>query len=410
MAEFEYKAVGKDGTTSGDVLASTEMEAEKILGEQGLTVISLKIHRPLNIGILSGYFEKINQRLSERMSVSEKILFTNQLSSMMKAGLPLVEALSTFIDEKDNSQSVGIINKIIQDIQSGIKLSDSLAKFPKVFDTVYLAVVRSGESSGTLDDSLEYLGILMQREKELTGKVKSALIYPAVVMTAMVCVMIFISISIIPKILVFAESSGTKLPIYTLILVAVVSFFTHYWWLVILILVAIIISAVVFLKSEYGSRLIGKLSLKIPIMGLVVARYNQARFARILGGFYLYGVEVVTSFDILAATMSNPLYKDACFRIKKRLTLGQSLGEAVAFERQLFPSIMNRLIKGAEKTGDLGKTLDKLAKYYEDELSGVLSNLLALVEPVLVFVLGFGVLGLALAVILPIYRITSSIK
>lgn len=410
MSEFDYRAVGRDGAKSGRIIAGTENEAQKLLSEQDLTVINLSVHRPVNFGIFSGTFEKIQTSLTEKMSGSEKILFTTQLASMIKAGLPLIDALSTFIDQQSDTGSSRIINKIIQDVQSGVKLSDALAKFPKIFDSTYLAVVRAGEGSGTLDDSLAYLAELMRRENELSGKVKSALIYPTVVVTAMVSVMVFISVSIIPKIITFAESSGQKLPFYTLMMVAMVSFITKYWWLVILILIMLVLAAIAFATSKAGAELIGRISLKIPVLGTVVARYNQARFARVLGGFYMYGVDVVTSFDILASSLPNPLYKEACLRIKKRLTLGQSLGDSISQEKTLFPSIMNRVIKGAEKTGDLGSTLDKLAKYYEDELGGVLNNLLALIEPVLVFILGFGVLGLALAVIVPIYKITSTLK
>jgi len=129
-----------------------------------------------------------------------------------------------------------------------------------------------------------------------------------------------------------------------------------------------------------------------------------------LAGFYNYGVNIVISFDILSASLGNPLYSDACVRIKDRLTLGTSLAEAIAVESDLFPSIMTKLIKGAEKTGVIGNTLDKLALYYEDELENILGNILTLIEPVMVFILGFGVLGLALAVILPIYKITSTLK
>ncbi len=410
MKEFLYMAVGRDGTKNGHIMADSEEVAKRQLTEQGLTVINLNIKRPLNFGIFSGTLEKIRKDLSENMTTSEKILFTTQLSSMIKAGLPLVDALSTFIDQQHNKGSAAIITSIIQDVESGIKLSEALAKFPKVFDKTYLAVVSAGEGSGTLDESLGYLAKLMRRENDLTTKVKSALIYPTVVITAMLAVVIFISVSIIPKIISFAESSGQKLPFYTMILVWAISFFTKYWWLVVMILVLFIIAAVLFAKSATGSRFVGIVTLKVPLLGLVISRYNQARFARVLGGFYLTGVDVVTSFDILAASLPSPLYKDACIRMKRRLTVGQSLGDAIAAEGELFPSIVNRLIKGAEKTGDLGNTLDKLAQYYEEELEGVLNNLLVMIEPILVFVLGFGVLGLALAVILPIYRITSSIR
>ncbi len=410
MPEFEYTGVSRDQYKRGSLSADNESEAQTILAEQGITVVSLNPKRQIRLGVLGNYFSQISKEMSEKMNPQERILFTSQLSSMVKAGLPLIEALGTFVDEKSKGGSTLVINQIMQDVQSGSKLSDSLSRFPKIFNQTYLAIVRAGENSGTLDDSLGYLAVLLKRENALLTKVRSALIYPTVVVVAMFSVMIFISVSIIPKIISFAESSGQELPGYTLALVSVVSFGAKYWYLVVVALAVLIVMALFFIRSESGSRWLGRVSLKLPLVGLVVSRYNQARFARVLAGFYTYGVNVVTSFDILAASLGNPLYGDACLRIKERLTLGTSLADSIALESDLFPSIMTRLIKGAEKTGVIGTTLDKLAAYYEEELENILGNILTLIEPIMVFVLGFGVLGLALAVILPIYKITSTLK
>ncbi len=348
--------------------------------------------------------------MNERLGTAEKILFTSQMSSMIKAGLPIMDALSTFVDQKGSSGMSRVIGKIILEIQAGRKLSETMSHFPKLFSPAYIAVVRSGESSGTLADSLGYLAMQLRRENDLTNKIRSALIYPIVVVTAMVAVMIFISVSIVPKILLFAQSSGQKLPGYTLALVNTVSFFTKYWYLMGLLSILMIASLIAFSRSQGGGRILGRLSLRIPVLGPLVIRYNLARFARVLGGFYIYGVEIVSSFDILAASLDNPLYRDACARINDHLTVGKSLADAIANEKELFPSIVNRLIRGAEKTGNLGVTLDKLAAYYEEELEVALRNLLSLIEPALIFILGFGVLGLALVVIVPIYKITSTLK
>ena len=410
MPEFEYKAVSRDGMKSGMIKAGDESEAQDRLLKLGLSVLSLRVHRPLRLGLIGAWFTKLDSSISERMSFSEKILFTSQLSSMIKAGLPLVDALETFIEQKSESGSGRIISKIILKIQTGIKFSQALAEYPKVFNPAYLAVVRAGENSGTLGESLTYLSAQLRRENDLGNKVKSALIYPAVVITAMVTVMIFISISVIPKILLFAQSSGQKLPGYTLALVAGVSFLTKYWYLVIMVLAVFFVLFSTYAKSHSGSRFIGGVVLRLPIIGILVLRYNQARFARVLGGFYAYGVDIISSFGILADSLDSPLFRDACLRINNRITSGQTLADSISLEGQLFPSIMIRLIKGAEKTGDLGGALDKLALYYEEELEVALRNILALIEPALVFFLGFGVLALALVVVVPIYKITSTIK
>ncbi|OGD69808.1 hypothetical protein A3A84_01990 [Candidatus Collierbacteria bacterium RIFCSPLOWO2_01_FULL_50_23] len=410
MPEFEYKAVSRDEYKSGRLQAGSELEAQTMLSEQGLTVVSLRVRNPLEIGILTNFFIRLDRELNERMSVAEKILFTNQLSSMIKAGLPILDALSTFVDQKSATGSGRVISKIILEVQSGVKLSEAFARFPKIFPPAYLAVVRAGEGSGTLAESLGYLAMQLRRENELASKVRSALIYPIVVVTAMAAVMIFISVSIVPKILLFAQSSGQKLPGYTLALASTVAFFAEYWYLMLVLVGLSVVALIGFSRSSYGDRLLGRLSLRLPVVGPLVIRYNLARFSRVLGGFYIYGVEVVSSFDILAASLGNPLYRDACIRINDHLTAGKSLADAVFFEKELFPSIMTRLIRGAEKTGNLGNTLDRLAAYYEEELEVALRNLLSLIEPAMIFVLGFGVLGLALIVIVPIYKITSTLK
>lgn len=410
MPEFEYRAVSRDEYINGRLTAGSEIEATTILNEQGLMVVSMRQRNPLEIGFLTNLIAQIDRSLNEHLSMTEKILFTTQLGSMIKAGLPIMDALSTFIEQRSNTGASRIVGRIIMDIQSGRKLSESMTRYPNVFPPAYVSVLRAGENSGTLAESLEYLAVQLRREYDLANKVRSALIYPVVVITAMLSVMIFISVSIVPKILLFAQSSGQKLPGYTLAMVNTVSFFSHYWYLFVAFILLIIFALIGFSKSQSGGRILGKMSLRLPVVGPLVVRYNLARFARVLGGFYIYGVEVVTSFEILASSLDNPLYRDACVRINDQLTAGKSLADAIANEKELFPSIVNRLIRGAEKTGNLGVTLDKLAAFYEEELEVALRNLLSLIEPALIFVLGFGVLGLALVVIVPIYKITSSLK
>lgn len=410
MAEFEYGAVSKDEYKTGRIGAESELEAETRLAEQGLKVVTLKRYQPIALGFATNFFAQLRKSLEAKMPMSEKILFTSQLSSMIKAGLPLVEALSAFIDQSNTKGSSRIINGIIQDLQGGIKFSDALSRQGKVFPTSYVAVVRAGENSGTLAESLNYLAIQLRRENELLNRIRSALIYPVVVIAAMIAVMTFISISVVPRIAAFAESTGQELPTYTLLLVGAVNLIVNYWYILIVLIILIAFGFATFAKSKRGSYFLGKLLLRLPVVGSLVIHFNLARFTRALGGFYLYGVNIIASFDILADNLGHPLYKDSCARIKQRLTMGQTLADAVAWERQLYPTIMVRLIKGAEKTGELGSTLEKLATFYEEELDVSLRNVISLIEPALIFFLGFGILGLAMAVVVPIYKVTSTLR
>ncbi len=267
MAEFEYKAVGKDEYKTVYLRAGAEIEAQTVLSEQGLTVVSLRQRSPLEIGVFSTWAARVDRSLNERMSVSEKILFTSQMASMIRAGLPIMDARSTFIDQKGNSGTARIVNKMILEIGQGVKFSEALAHFDRVFSQSYLAVVRSGEGSGTLADSLAYLASQLRRESDLSNKVMSALIYPIVVITAMIAVMAFISVSVIPKILLFAQSTGQKLPGYTLTIVNIVSFMTNYWYVVAVVVIVAIFLFGLFAASRVGSRFLGRLSLRLPIIG-----------------------------------------------------------------------------------------------------------------------------------------------
>jgi type IV pilus assembly protein PilC len=358
---------------------------------------------------LRSWLEKFWAPLAEKMSSGEKVLFTTQLGSMLKTGLPVTRALEAFVDEKQTRMSLPI-KRIMEQLRGGKSLSEALQSHPNVFDKIYVNVVRSGETMGKLAESLEYLGEQLKREHELKAKVKSALIYPIVVLVAMFGVMTFIALSVVPKIVVFAKNAGAELPQITQIIVAATEFIRQYWWFLILVMLGLMVGSWRLLKTRQGRKTIDGLLLKVPVVGELIKRYNQARFSRLLSGFYRYGISVEVAFDILTESLGNYHYSQACRRMKQRLTMGRSLSEVLDSERELFSGIIGRVVKGAEQTGVLDETLLKLALFYEDELGVSLNNLTTIIEPVLIMFLGVGVIGIALAVIVPIYRVTSQLR
>jgi type IV pilus assembly protein PilC len=343
------------------------------------------------------------------MSTGEKLLFTTQLGSMLRTGLPITEAIEAFVGEKSSGSSL-ILKKIIDAVKSGQKLSSALQEFPAIFDPVYINVVRSGETTGTLAETLDYLGEQLKKDHELTSRVKSSMIYPIVVMVAMVTVMTFISLFVVPKIVTFAENSGAELPLVTKWIVAVTGIIESYWPFILVGLAGATIAFWQLVKTPDGRRISDSIILKLPIFGPLISRYNQVRFARLLAGFYKYGISVEDSFNILSESLTSYAYQQACIRIKNRLMLGRSLSDAMEGEKELFPSIMSRVIKGAEKTGSLDDTLLKLAQFYETELETALKNLTTIIEPIMIVFLGVGVIGIALSVIVPIYNVTSQLR
>jgi type IV pilus assembly protein PilC len=298
----------------------------------------------------------------------------------------------------------------METLKAGKSLSEALAGYPKIFDKVYVNVVKAGETMGKLADSLSYLGDQLKREHDLKSKVKSAMAYPVVVLTAMFGVMTFLALSVVPKIVKFTENVGAKLPQVTVIIISVTEFLQDYWLFVVLVGIGLIIGMWRMMKTKQGRRLVDRLLLKLPVVGGLLKRYNQARFARLLSGFYRYGISVELAFEILSDSLGNYYYSEACRRMKQRLMTGRSLSVVLSTEKELFSGMMGRVVKGAEQTGVLDETLLKLAVFYEEELEVSLNNLTTIIEPVLIVLLGIGVIGIALAVIVPIYRVTSQVK
>lgn len=387
-----------------DVAAAAEQ-----LKLEGGYILELKERFSLSWLTSSRWLEQLFDPLAERTLKSEKVLFTSQLGEMLRTGLPIIKALEVFIDEKQG-RGASPLKKIMAQLEMGKSLSQALSIYPRVFDTVYISIVRSGEAMGKLAETLIYLGRQLKREQALRTKVRSALIYPAVVLISMAAVMIFITLSVVPKIVTFAQNSGAPLPLATQAIIAVTMWLSRYWLAVTIGAVLGLIGLWRAVQTEMGKKAVDQLILRLPLIGQMVRRYNQVRFTRLLSGFYRYGISVEASFDILSDCLGNAGYSSACRRIKQRLIRGENLSNSLALEQALFSGIIVRVVKGGEQTGVLDQTLLKLAIYYERELNDKLNNLTAIIEPILILLLGVGVLGIALAVIVPIYKVTSQLR
>lgn len=409
MSWYKYTVSREGKEEHGLIEAPSLAAAAEQLKQDGGYILELKERLSWRLIWASGWLESLINPWTERALKSEKLLFTSQLGEMLKTGLPIIKAIEVFVDEK-KGQATQPLKKIMAQLEMGSSLSQALALYPRVFDKVYISVVHSGEAMGKLAETLIYLGRQLKREHDLRNRVKAALIYPSVVLTAMIMVMGFISFSVVPKIVVFAQNSGAQLPQITRTIIAVTVLIQKYWSAILVVLGIAVVLIWRGIKTAHGRIMADKLVLGLPLIGSLIRRYNQVRFARLLSGFYRYGINVEEAFDILADCLGSASYAAGCHRIKQRLTRGESLSNALTHEDELFSGIMSRVIKGAEQTGVLDQTLLKLAQFYEKELNDRLSNLTAIIEPILILFLGAGVLGIAMAVIVPIYKITSQLK
>ncbi len=411
MPNFSYIAGTREGKTlNGRIEADTELLASDKLRKQGYYILNLKKASQIGPIDIEEVKKKMGSLFGSELGAVERMMFTAHLASMLKAGVPIIEAIGTFEDKNANNRRQRMYHQIIADLESGRPLSSALGRYPKTFFPIYTHIVASGESMGTLGETLRYLGDQLRKDHELTGRVRGAMIYPAVVMTIMFLVLGFITFSVVPKLLTFTQSIGTELPLATRILMNGTSFLIAYGiWIFIAVVIGVVLLTK-FLKTTRGKEYYDGVMFHLPLFGELARRFNLARFSRLLGAFYHYGIPLPTAFSILTSALPNLYYQRAAENLKDRMSHGMSLAEALDKEPEnIMPRLLVRVIRSAEKSATVDEALWRMADYYEEELDGTLKNLTTIIEPVLILILGVAVTGIALAVIVPIYQVTTKI-
>lgn len=412
MPTFSYIAGTKTGNTvKGTIVANDTLGGVGNLRDQGLYIF--RIVKKGQFGPID--IESIKLWLSSFMGAEmgsvERLMFTQHLSSMLKTGVPMIEAVQTFQESGGNSRKQRMLAGIMEDLGSGVTLSQAFAKYPKTFSPIYTNIVSSGESMGTLGDTLGYLADQLRRDHELLGRVKGALIYPVVILCIMGIVLGFLMFTVVPKLLEFVQNLGSDLPQSTKILIAVTDIVTHYGLFLGIGAIGLIVLFMRVVHTKRGKEYFDRAMLSLPLIGMLNTKFNIARFSRLLGAFYHNGIALPTAFKILQTSLPNIHYQQAVGRLGDAMAHGVSLSEALEHENEhYFPKIICRVVRSAEKTATVDDALWRLADYYESELDGTLKNLTTIIEPILILVLGVAVLGIAVAVVVPIYQVTTNFK
>lgn len=403
MSNFFYKIINKKGEVkSGKIESENKIEAIGQIKKEGWYVTEIKEQKEGR-----RWFPFLDKK--KDLTPFERINFTDHLASLVRAGAPLSEALEAYVDDGD--KRLVIIDSIIKSVEQGKKLSEAMAVYPKTFSSLYISLIKAGELTGSLDETLEYLANELRREYEFGQRVKSALMYPALVVGVALAVITLIVLVVIPKIAEVTRSLGGDMPLATKIVTSVSVFLSRYGIHIIgLIFLGIVLFAFL-LRTKKTKAKVETYLLKAPLVGKILKRYILARLLRIIGSCIKCGVLLTTALDIGAEVVGSQHYKEACGRVYSRIVKGSSL--AAAFSKEgldLFPGLIIRTIKGAEKTGGLDAALLRLSTQYEIEVDRDLKRATDLIEPVLVVVLGIIVLAIAVSVIAPIYQLTSKIK
>ncbi|MSU76350.1 type II secretion system F family protein [Patescibacteria group bacterium] len=404
MAEFEYKARDTAGSLkTGEITAQSEQNAAELLAEHHLILTRLAPKKESQFDV-----SRIGNML-HRITMKDKVIFTRQLGTMVKSGLPIVQALHILAEQTSNTRFADIIRDISSQIEGGSNFSNALSKYPKVFDRVYINLVRSGEASGQLDLTLERLATQQEKSYRLVGKVRGAMLYPAFVLVAMAGATILMLVVVIPPLKgIFAES-GSQLPLATRILITMSDALLAYWYLFILAAVLVIFGLRSYLASPAGKFAADRLKLRLPIFGPLFKKIYISRMTRTLATLVGGGVPILEALDIVADSVGNKVYANALHEAAKQVEAGVPLSTPLK-ANPAFPPLVPQMVAVGEQTGKMDQVLTKLADFYDEEVDTVVKNLSTLMEPLIMVILGIGVGGLLVAILMPIYTLGNVIK
>jgi type IV pilus assembly protein PilC len=336
-------------------------------------------------------------------------IFTRQLATMIDAGLPLVQSLDILSSQQDHKVFKNIIREIREDVESGSTFAGALKKHPSTFDDLYTNLVVAGEEGGILDNILNRLSNYIEKAEALKKKVKSAMIYPAIIVSVAILVVIILMIFVIPVFETIFKSAGQSLPLPTLIVLAMSKIIKKYIVVIIPAAILFVFLFRKFYKTEAGQSLIDRLLLKVPVFGMLLKKVAVARFARTLGTLVSSGVPILDGLLIVSKTAGNRTIETALMSARASIREGETIAEPLS-RSSIFPPMVTQMISVGESTGALDSMLTKIADFYDDEVDVAVSNLTSLLEPFLMVFLGVVIGGVVIAMYLPIFQMASAIQ
>lgn len=399
MKLFNYKAKNKlNELISGEVEATDDRHAARLVRERGLIVLTIKPVRESIFGIVNN--------LKNRITSSDVAAFTRQLSTMINAGLPITESLNILRNQSKGSMQK-VVATILADIEGGESLSTSLSKHDKVFSPTFVALIKSGEVGGVMDEVLARLADNMEKQQEFKGKVKGALIYPAIIVVGMFIVSLIMMIFVIPKLTALYVDFNAELPLPTKILIGISTFLIRFWPLMIILVGAGIYGFILYRKTFNGRRVIDQLIFKVPVFGDLQRQIILTNITRTLSMMTGAGVSILEALNITAEVVDNVIISDALKDAAIQVEKGFPIAFSFARHPDAFPYILSQMIAVGEETGKMEEVLKKISHVFEVESDEKVKGLTSAIEPLIMIFLGLGVGFLVIAVILPIYNLTS---
>lgn len=399
--KFNYKAKNKTGEVqSGVVVAVDQNKAESLLAQNGLAIISMEAVDESDI------LEKLNP-FGKSVNHKEMVLFSRQLATLISARVPIIQSLRILQDQIEGKYLLSIIGDLISAVENGDSLSNAMSKHADVFGNVYVSLVLSGEVSGSLDKSLMYLADQLEKDYELTSKVKGAMTYPIFVLGALGIVGLLMFKFVLPNLTSVLEQQGGALPPISVALISMTHFINQFWWLIILAVAGVILGVRFYVHTEAGRYQFDKLKIHAPIIGEIFQKIYLARFSRNLSTLVLGGLPIIKALQIVADVVNNKIYHDIIIDTTTKIQGGKSISEGLSNHPE-FPNIVTQMVRVGEQTAQLDDIMGKLASFYEKEVDTKVATLTTLLEPIIMIVLGVGVGVLVAGILMPIYNLASS--
>lgn len=397
MEIYVYTAKDESSNTiKGSVEARDERHAAEILRGKKLVPISFKAKSASQLATL----EKFKNRITTR----DTMVFTQQLATMLTTGLSLTAALNV-LQMQSRSAMSKVIGEVMHDVEGGLSLAESLAKHPRVFSGVYIALVKAGEAAGKLDSVLQRLADTEEKRREFQSKIKGAMIYPIIIFLAMIVVVIIMLVFVIPQLTQIYEDLGAELPLMTRIMIGTSEAMVTFWWAIVAAVGGGVFMVKRWAATSKGMQTINEQILRLPLIGHIVMQVAMTEFARTLALLIGAGISILEALTIVAKTSGNLVIRNALVKASQSVEKGVPLAASLASQR-IFPPVMAQMVSVGEETGKLDDVLNKVSHYFESESEHQLKNLTAAFEPLIMVIMGVGVAIIVFAVIMPIYNLT----
>jgi len=399
--KFSYKARTQEGELQvGNVEAANRESALNILLSHKLFVLSLE---PVQE---ERWYDRI-VNFFQRVKVIDLMIFTRQFSTLLSSQVPIGDSLRSLYQQTDKPILKEVIAEIAADVESGFSLSQALSRHPGVFSEFYVNMIKSAEVTGRLSEVLEFLADYLEKQSILISKVRNAFVYPAFVIGLFIIAAIIMVTMVLPQITPIFEEANIELPVFTKILMTSGVFFSQWWWAIVVLLAIFIFLLIDYSQTEEGKIVFNEVSLRLPIVGKMFRHFYISRFAESARVLIKGGLTIPQAIEISAHTIGNFVYKDILHEVAQKIRQGQLLSQALK-DNPYFPPLVSQLIAVGESTGRLEILLEKVSDFYRRQVEDRVNNLVELIQPILLLIVGFLVAALFASILLPLYNLTQS--